>query len=502
MYNKVDSKKKENMLNSTFRPTYIFLFILSLIFITIVNCNLAKGIGIKFKEVKSANEVNSNKTVDAIYKVIHKYEQLDGTYSNEEKILSGTIDTEVTPDIISKEGYIDPNLQTVKISKENNTVVEYIYELKSYDLEVLDYDKVVEGNISGKYKYGTEIKLSSKSIPGYKFIKWTNNSKDKNIILVIKESITIGPKYEKIEETKEEPKKEEPKEEKKTIIYTVKYDAGEGKLTNNIVKIEKGNSISKLPKPTPNTKFETFKGWYTSKKGGTKVNDGYKPSSDITLYARYDDECYSFKNDTWDTVAHNVYSNVGYYPLGCERVVKLDLNNDGAYDKTTKVRVVNNTLTDACYGKNQPVMACGFVIEFVDIIERGNISRINQLHVDLQRTFSDVYIYEFSTTGLYGTRNNNIEETTNTKQLDYYKNLGVTRTNSSSTIKKYNGKNSDWLIVSKNNDNTYLYNVNTNGTLTNKPYNFETIFGISPGIRFYDKYSLPHACTVECSHTL
>ena len=497
MYNKVNDKENENMSNNGFRVVYVFLFILAILSISFTYFNVAKGFGINTKGVKGAKEVNSNKVEasDATYKVKHKYEQLDGTYTTDEKVLSGTINTEVTPDIIEKEGYTVPVKQTSKINKDGSTVIEYVYNLESYDLVVTDYDRINEGDLSGKYKYGTEVKMSAKDIEGYKFIKWSDNTTAKNITLVINKSITIGPIYEKIEN------KEPKKEEKKTTIYTVKFDAGEGKVSNSSVSVEKGKSIAKLPKPTTSDSHLTFKGWYTASTGGVKVSDGYKPTKNITLYARYDDACYKFKNDAWDTIASNVYNNVGYYPLGCERVVKLDLNNDGAFDKTTKVRVVNNTLTDVCYGKNQPVMACGFVIEFVDIIERGTISRINQLHVDLQKTFSDAYIYEFSTTGLYGTKNNNVHETTNAKQLDYYKSIGATRANNSATIKKYNGRASDWLI-SKDGDNTHLYNINSNGSLVNKAYDQSAIFGISPGIRFYDKNSLPHACTVECSHTL
>ena len=495
MYDKVNSKDKENMSNSRFRVIYIFIFILSILFLNFTYTNITKGMGVKKKSVKGASEVsNSNKVVDASYKVKHKYEQLDGTYSIDENVFSGTIGTEVTPDIVLKEGYSTPEKQTSKINEDGSTIIEYVYNLETYYLVLTDYDRINEGNISGEYKYGTEIKLSAKDVEGYKFIKWSNNETDKNITLVINKSITIGPVYEKI--TKKETKKVEKK------VYTVKYDAGEGKVSNTKVSVEEGKKISKLPKPTVSDKHLTFKGWYTAKTGGKKVNDGYKPTSDITLYARYDDACYKFKNDTWDTIAANVYNNVGYYPLGCEKVVKLDLNNDGAFDKTTKVRVVNNTLTDVCYGKNQPVMACGFVVEFVDIIEKGTISRINQLHVDLQRTFSDAYIYEFSTTSIYGTTNNNVHETTNAKQLDYYKSIGVTRSNNSATIKKYNGVASDWLIISKNNEDIHLYNINSNGKLVNKAYDQSAKFGISPGIRFYDKNSLPHACTVECSHTL
>ncbi len=49
--------------------------------------------------------------------------------------------------------------------------------------------------------------------------------------------------------------------------------------------------------PTPTKTGYTFKGWYTSASGGTKVGDGgssYIPTSNITLYARWDANYYSF----------------------------------------------------------------------------------------------------------------------------------------------------------------------------------------------------------------
>ena len=505
MYNKVSNKDKENRINDSFRLIYIVLFISSLVFITMVSSNLVTGSSYKEKGVKSVTERMSNKNTEKIeyasYKVTHKFERLDGTYDIEDKVLSGTIDTEVTPEVYEKEGYIIPVQQTVKIDKDNTTTIEYIYDLKEYDLLVNDFDKVNEGNISGKYKYGTEIKLSAKEIDGYKFIKWSNNSKDKNITLIIKESIEIGPIYEKIpEKTVSKPTSNKPVENK--IIYTVKLDGNGGEISNNTIKVEKGKSISSLPTPkvTDTTNIK-FLGWYTSKKGGTKVTSGYKPTSDITLYARYDNKCSKFMDDSLIKIASNVFNNVGYYPLGCEKTVDLDLDGNGSIDKTTKIRVVNNTLPDECFGSNQPRMACGFVVEFEEILGRGTLSYGDTLNSYIKNNFPDALISELTPTALYGTKNNNIHEKTNPKQLDYYKRLGTTRSNSSATIKKYNGSKSDWLIlayVDDANNDINLYNVGSNGNLTKSSFDNELIFGYSPAIRFFDKDSLPNACAGGC----
>ena len=510
MYNKVSDKIKEGMLNDSFRLIYIVLFISSIIFVTVISSNLVIGSTYKEKGVKALSERRSNKNSNtekikyASYKVTHKYEQLDGTYSIEDKVLNGTIDTEVTPEVITKEGYIAPLQQTVKINKDNTTMIEYVYDLEEYDLLVNDYDKVNEGNISGKYKYGTEVKLSAKEIDGYKFVKWSNDSTDKSITLVIKEKTEIGPIYEKIpEKTVPVSNKTSNKPVEQIVIYTVKLDGNGGKINNNTIKVEKGKTITSLPTPTvTDTMNIKFLGWYTSKAGGTKVSVGYKPTKDITLYARYDNKCSKFINDSLIKIASNVFNNVGYYPIGCEKTVDLDLNDDGSIDKTTKIRIVNNTLPDECFGSSQPRMACGFVVEFEEIIGRGTLSYGDNLYSKIKDNFPDVFISELTPTALYGTKNNNIHEITNTKQLDYYKKIGTTRSNSSATIKKYNGRVNDWLLLAyvndSENDNLNFYKVGNDGKLTKSSYNTEANFGFSPAIRFFDKDSLPNACAGGC----
>jgi len=495
MYNKISNKDNESILNDNFKIIYIILFIVSVVFITVISGNLVTGRSYSEKGVKSGTEVrsNNNKEEYASYKVTHKYERLDGTYDIEDKVLNGSIDTEVTPEVYEKEGYIIPIQQTVKINKDNTTTVEYIYDLKIYDLLVNDYEKINEGNVSGKYKYGTEIKLSAKEIEGYKFVKWSNNLTDKSITLVIKESTEIGPIYEK---NASKPTSNKPVEQK--IVYTVKLDSNIGKINNNTIKVEKGKSITNLPTPTVTDTINIkFLGWYTSKTGGTKVSVGYKPTKDITLYARYDNKCSKFVDDSLIEIASNVFNNVGYYPLGCEKKVDLDLDGNGSIDKSTKIRIVNNSLPDECFGSNQPIMACGFVVEFEEIIGRGTISYENTLYSNIKNNFPNVLVADLTPTGLYGTKNNNIQEVTNAKQLDYYKKIGTTRSNSSATIKKYNGLASDWLLAYM--DNTLnIYNVGSNGKLTKSSFDADLKFGYSPAVRFFDKDSLPNTCSGGC----
>lgn len=67
---------------------------------------------------------------------------------------------------------------------------------------------------------------------------------------------------------------------------TYTYGEGSGYITANY----KNNSVN-LPKPTKSG--YTFDGWYTASSGGTKVNNTYTPTENITLYAHWNVNSYT-----------------------------------------------------------------------------------------------------------------------------------------------------------------------------------------------------------------
>lgn len=71
---------------------------------------------------------------------------------------------------------------------------------------------------------------------------------------------------------------------------TYTYGEGSGYITANY----KNNSIN-LPKPTKSG--YTFGGWYTASSGGTKVNNTYTPTGNITLYAHWSANSYTLSFD-------------------------------------------------------------------------------------------------------------------------------------------------------------------------------------------------------------
>lgn len=71
---------------------------------------------------------------------------------------------------------------------------------------------------------------------------------------------------------------------------TYTYGEGSGYITANY----KNNSVN-LPKPTKSG--YTFGGWYTASSGGTKVNNTYTPTRNITLYAHWSANSYTLSFD-------------------------------------------------------------------------------------------------------------------------------------------------------------------------------------------------------------
>ena len=194
---------------------------------------------------------------------------------------------------------------------------------------------------------------------------------------------------------------------------------------------------------------------------------------------------YSFANDSWATIANNVRNGLGYkYKVGDTKKVSIGGTN-------YTVRVANNTTSTECNDINFSQTACGFVVEFADIVENrqmnstdtnvggwkdsamrtyANGAFFNNLPEDLRNVIKATKVVSGhgSTTGetnfpstdkIYllsshevwedGTSNQVSSKDTawdKTRQLDYYKNLGVTTDSYSGAIKKYNNSNSEWWL--------------------------------------------------------
>ena len=211
----------------------------------------------------------------------------------------------------------------------------------------------------------------------------------------------------------------------------------------------------------------------------------------------------TFAEDSWKTIAAAIKNGqLDSYPLGSEKEVEI-----GGTSYT--VRVANNTTPEECNRADFSQTACGFVVEFVDILMTGSMNStdtnvggwpateartlansdyFNYLPSDLQKVIIDTNVISghgstvgetnfTSTDKLYllsahevwedGTSNQVLKYDTassNTRQLDYYANLGVTTNNYSGAIKQYNSSDfSWWLRAANSDDDSFFLRVNDSG---------------------------------------
>ena len=210
----------------------------------------------------------------------------------------------------------------------------------------------------------------------------------------------------------------------------------------------------------------------------------------------------SFATDSWETIVANVRRNPSVYHVGDEKEVTLT----GEYAGTYTVRVANNTTPAECNGNGFSQTACGFVVEFEDIItsEKMNSSVTNKdgwpgselyqklnpkngdttnsviynaLPEDLKQVIVDTKVisshgsddstnftsidklYLLATKEIWGKdgTSDTINDDTSdnqTRQLDYYKSIGVTTNNGSGAIKQYQASSKNWWTRSANSANS------------------------------------------------
>ena len=158
----------------------------------------------------------------------------------------------------------------------------------------------------------------------------------------IEVNVTVGPKITK---------------------YTVTLNANGGSVSPEYIEVDVGSQIGELPTPTPEDEFHEFDGWYTAITGGTEITSSYVPKGNIEIFARWNDLCKGFSTASWSTIQTNVNNDLGYYEVGCTKSVSLGSNLG-----THTLRVANNTRPAECETSGFSQTACGFVIEFEDII--------------------------------------------------------------------------------------------------------------------------------------
>ena len=242
------------------------------------------------------------------------------------------------------------------------------------------------------------------------------------------------------------------------------------------------------------------------------IDQGASFACHVTVEDNYVPQPKSFAEDTWETIAKNTSSDV--YNVGDTRQVLID-------NKPYTVRIANKSTPAECNDSNFSQTACGFVVEFADIVEEKQMNLTNTnvggwkdsaMRKYLNGDTDDHMTYNDTTNGPTATffsklpkeLRDAIENTTvvsghgstsgetnftstdkiyllsahevwkdgtsnqvstydtaynQTRQLDYYKNLGVTTDSYSGAIKKYNNSNSHWWLraASSSRRDSFLY---------------------------------------------
>ena len=252
----------------------------------------------------------------------------------------------------------------------------------------------------------------------------------------------------------------------------------------------------------------------------------------------------TFANADWATIASMVKTDPKVFAVGSEKKVSID-------GKDYTVRVANNTTPKECSNTGFSQTACGFVVEFVDIItgynmnptdtnvggwpssamykylngdtpdhltyDGSNATLYSKLPSDLRSAIKDTYTVSGHGSKDTGTRSDgNFESTdklyfltvgeiysdcltsncydtssypynssggTTTRQLDYYQNIGVSKSSYSGAIKQKNGSNASWWLRAAYPGNTNGFRiVNSDGYY----YSYSTAYhsgGVAPAFR-------------------
>ena len=224
----------------------------------------------------------------------------------------------------------------------------------------------------------------------------------------------------------------------------------------------------------------------------------------------------TFGTDDWATIVNSVKAgNTNHYKVGDTKIVNL-----GTYGTHT-IRVSNTTTPSECSNTNFSQSACGFVLEFEDIITTHVInttsSNKNGWPASSMRTFvnNDIYnalpadlrngiintttisshgssdsanflstdkLYLLATAELYE-NGEDIDTAKNlTRQLDYYKSIGVTINSYSGAIKKSGTNATDWWLRSfYKTNNQHVYSVLRTGRVAHSMASLS--IGVSPAFR-------------------
>ena len=279
----------------------------------------------------------------------------------------------------------------------------------------------------------------------------------------------------------------------KKISYVVTFFNEDDKTVLESRKVSSGSTLGTLP----------LNGRYYTKvnANGTEYTTSSTITDDVMLYVVGNPN--SFSTDSWYTISKAVkLNNISKYNVGDTKTVDM-----GTYGTHT-LRIANTSTPSECSTAGFSQTACGFVLEFADIITTHNMNdtatNVGGWPASSMYTFvnNDIYnaipselrsaiidttvvsghgstsgetnftstdkLYLLSTAEVWsqGSSNTISNDTARdvTRQLDYYKNLGTSTSNYSGAIKKSGASLDNWWLRAANSNNaTSFFSVNSYG---------------------------------------
>ena len=251
----------------------------------------------------------------------------------------------------------------------------------------------------------------------------------------------------------------------------------------------------------------------------------------LTMNVHMSKKVERFATDSWEVIAKAVKDgNTSVYHVGDTKEIELT----GDYAGTYTLRLANTSTPAECAGTDFSQSACGFVVEFEDIITEEPINSsdtnkdgwpgselypklnpkngdttnsviYNALPEDLKQVIVDTKVisshgpddstnftsidklYLLATKEIWGKdgTSNNINYDTSdnqTRQLDYYKSIGITTDNYSGAIKQYQVLSKNWWTRS-----AISYNINRFCGVDSigdwRHFLASTAYGVAPAFR-------------------
>jgi len=328
-----------------------------------------------------------------------------------------------------------------------------------------------------------------------------------------------------------EPETEEP--EIVGTLYTITSELTSVTINNSATKLLKGERYSATLTSTTEYGLDTVK----VTMGGVDITSSVYNNGIITIENVTGDIVITataitqFGVDSWETIVSNVQNkNTSLYNVGDTKTITLTSDNT-EISGTYTVRIANMSTPTECSKSNFSQTACGFVIEFVDIITNKKMIKYdsdssewsgsemrryvnNDIYNALPSNLKDGIIDTLVLSGVevIMSGDDTIEEEISstdkmyllsskeilgyhsgpmssfqTRQLDYYNNLGIGDKIWPDIRKKYNGSNSSWWLREiydiESNIYEYIYwhsVAGSDGVAGTYPSN---VYGVSPAFR-------------------